>query len=178
LAAQTYEELFDIAETLRKNRTSSRPKISSLLKSQTPRFQHSSDLEINRSINLAIRLGLMINVQEATFGGLRLQATCVEWDDVTTLQDFVESIFAKSRWEITARSSRLGPHFTAAFMHRVCGLKFEWTTSLHDHLRLDRQRKAVRIFPYKSFLQAMVDCHQTFGNNERYVPRSVPNNAG
>ncbi|KAE9382266.1 hypothetical protein N431DRAFT_507329, partial [Stipitochalara longipes BDJ] len=34
-------------------------------------------------------------------------------------------------------------------MQRVCGLKIEWTTSLPDHLYLDRRRKALKMFPYK-----------------------------
>lgn len=111
----------------------------------------------------------MINVQEPIFGGLRHGATPVEWDDRTTLQDFLRSLFPSSRWQITAQSSRLGPYFTVSFMRRVCGLKIEWTTSLHDHLRLDRQRRALKIFPYKSYLQAMTDSYKDGSCIHRYV---------
>jgi len=41
-------------------------------------------------------------------------------------------------------------------MVRICGLKVEWTTSLEDHLRLDRRRKAIRVFSYKCCLQAIL----------------------
>lgn len=166
LASQTYEDVFHVVEVLRCNGGSRRPKIRQLLKS---RFEKSDVLGLNRSINLAIRLWLMVNVQEPRFEGIRHQASCVEWDDETSLREFFRELFPQSRWTVTARSSRLGPHFTAAFMHRVCGLKIEWTTSLHDHLRLDRQRKALKIFPYKCHLQAMIDCHQGQSNNKPYV---------
>ena len=50
----------------------------------------------------------------------------------------------------------------------VCGLTIEWTTSLHDHLRLDRRRKALKIFPYKCHVQALLESHQS-RNNKKYV---------
>lgn len=101
----------------------------------------------------------MVNTLESRFEGLRHEAHCVQWDDKTALSVFLHSLFPRANWQVTAQSSRLGPHFTAAFMHNVCGLTIEWTTSLHDHLRLDRQRKALKVFPYKCHLQALIHGH-------------------
>ena len=156
LAARTCEDIFYIVDVLRDNGNSGRPELRQLL---SPKFPSSDDLGLNRSIDLAIRLWLMINTQEPEFGGLRHEATSVQWDDESTLLAFLHSLFPHSRWQITAQSSRLGPHFTAAFMQRVCGLTIEWTTSLHDHLRLDRLRKALKVFPFKCHLQAMIDSY-------------------
>jgi hypothetical protein len=167
LAATTYEDIFYVINVLRDNGDSQRPALRSLLRS---RFQLSDDQGLDRSINLAIRLSLMINTQEPEFGGIRHEATCVQWDDKTTLRTFFQNLFPRSRWKITAQSSRLGPHFTAAFMQRVCGLKIEWTTSLYDHLRLDRQRKALKIFPYKCHLQALIENYQNINDRKKYVP--------
>lgn len=166
LATKTYEDIFYVVNVLRDNGDSRRPQLRSLLRS---RFRSSDDLGLDRSINLAIRLWLMINTQEPEFGGIRHGATCVQWDDETTLRAFFQRLFPKTRWQITSRSSRLGPHFTAAFMERVCGLKIEWTTSLQDHLWLDRPRKALKIFPFKCHLQAMIDSHQNSSNKKKYV---------
>jgi hypothetical protein len=165
LAANTYEDIFYVVNILRENGDSRRPEIRSLLQS---RFPLSDDLGLDRSINLAIRLWLMINTQEPEFGGIRHEATCAQWDDDTTLRTFLSGLFPHSRWQITAQSSRLGPHFTAAFMQRVCGLKIEWTTSLHDHLRLDRRRKALKIFPYKCHLQALIESYQDSNGQNKY----------
>jgi hypothetical protein len=166
LAVKTYEDIFYVVNVLRDNGDSKRPELRSLLRS---RFRSSDDLGLDRSINLAIRLWLMINTLETKFGGIRHEATCVQWDDETTLRAFFRKLFPQSRWQITARSSRLGPHFTAAFMQRVCDLKIEWTTSLQDHLRLDRRRKALKIFPYKCYLQAMIESHQNSIDKKRYI---------
>lgn len=154
LAVKTSEDIFYVVDLLRSSGDSRRPEIRQrmLLK-----FQSSDEVGINRSINLAIRLWLMINTQDLEFSGLRHEATPVQWDDKSTLSAFLRSLFPHPRWQISAQSSRLGPHFTAAFMKDVCGLTIEWTTSLHDHLRLDRFRKALKIFPYKCHLQALID---------------------
>ena len=154
LAAQSYEDIFHIVTVLRNNRDCKRPKLRAML---ALTLHPTNSQGLNWSINLAIRLWLMINVQDPKFEGLRYEATCVDWDDQTTLRAFIESLFPKSQWKITAQTSRLGSSFTAAFMHRVCGLKIKWTTSIHDHLRLDRRRKTLMVFPYKCHLHASIE---------------------
>lgn len=165
LAAKTFEDVFYVVNILRDNGDARRSEIRSFL---LARFCSSDELGLNRSINLAIRLWLMINAQEPQFEGLRHEATCVQWDDETTLRAFIQKLFPKSHWQITAQSSRLGPHFTAAFMQRVCGLSIQWTTSLHDHLRLDRRRKTLKMFPYKCHVQALIESHRNSNDEAKY----------
>ena len=160
LPVTTYEDIFHVVDVLRNNGNSRRPELRQRL---WPRFRSPDVSGLNRSINLAIRLWLMVNTQEPEFAGLRHEATDVQWDDESTLVDFLRSLFPNSRWPLTARSNRLGPYFTVAFMQDVCGLSIEWTTSLHDHLRLDKLRKALKVFPYKCHVQALIDSHR-FGN--------------
>ena len=157
LAVKTFEDVFHVIDLLRGNGASQRPAIRQLL---LLRFPSENEVALNRSINLSIRLWLMVNTQEPKFEGLRHEANSVQWDDCSNLREFLQSLFPPAKWQVTAQSSRLGPHFTAAFMQDVCGLNIEWTTSLHDHLRLDRRRKALKIFPYKCHLQALIDCHR------------------
>ena len=164
LAAQSYEDVFHIVAVLRNNRNSTRPEIRSLLE---PALQSTNNQSLNWSINLAIRLWLMINLQDPQFEGLRYEATCVNWNDQTTLRAFIEDLFPKSQWSITAQTSRLGHHFTVAFMHRVCGLNIKWTTSIHDHLRLDRRRKTLMVFKYKCHLIALIKSHEKSEEKDR-----------
>jgi hypothetical protein len=58
-------------------------------------------------------------------------------------------------------------------MVRICGLKIEWTTSLHDHLRLDRRRKALQVFPYKCCLQALLSEKSNSGSQDRSVSQTA-----
>jgi hypothetical protein len=110
----------------------------------------------------------MINFQEKEYEGLRPLAPCMPWGEGTTLRAFSESLFPRSRWKIKAKVSRLHPYFTAANMVRICGLEIKYTTSLQDHLRLDRSRKALHVFPYKCWLQAMLS-----GSQAKSVPRQL-----
>lgn len=154
LATTTYEDVFFVVAVLQDHGDSCRPEIRSLLRA---RLQCLDTLGLNRSINLAMRLWLMINVQDPEFEGNRHGVSCVQWDDESTLKDFVRKTFPQPQWQVGSRSSRLGPHFTAVFMQRVCGLKIEWTTNLRDHLLFDRRRRCLKVFPYKCHLQAMID---------------------
>lgn len=163
LSIKTYEDIFHVVDVLRQNGTSQRPGLRQHLHG---RFGSHDVIGLNRSINLAIRLWLMINAQETEFAGLRHESTDVQWDDRSTLEEFLQSLFPRSQWQVTAQSNRLGPYFTVAFMHDVCGLHIEWTTSLHDHLRLDRLRKELKVFPYKCHVQALIDSHHS-GNTKQ-----------
>jgi hypothetical protein len=165
LAIKTYEDIFYVVDVLHSHGDSRRPEIRSLL---SPRFPSSNMLGLNCSINLAIRLWLMINAQEIRFEGLRHETTSVQWNDECTLREWLQSLFPHARWDVTPQSNRFGPYFTVAFMQRVCGLKVQWTTSLHDHLRLDLQRKSLKVFPYKTQLQVMIRRHQSQGQT-RYA---------
>lgn len=170
LAAKTYEDIFFVVDVLRDKSHARRPEIRQSLSS---RFPSSDHMGLDRSINLALRLWLMLNTQEPEFAGLRHEATLVQWNDESSLLSFIHSLFPCSRWQITAQSSRLGPHFTAAFMQRVCGLSIVWTTSIHDHLRLDRLHKVLYIFPYKCHLQALINSHQNSNGKIEYVRKSL-----
>lgn len=154
LAAKTHKDILHIASTLSEHRCSTRPQIREKLHS---RFQDSDDLALNRSVDLALRLWLMLNVRDRELSVQTLQKPSICWHDDSTLKDFVASQFPVSSWFLEARESRLDPFFTAANMVRICGLKLDWTESLDDHLRLDRRNKVLSIYSYKSCLVSHLD---------------------
>lgn len=103
-------------------------------------------------IYAALRIWLLINFrrEEVRSGGGN--RPCVEWLEGVTISTALNSVFRVSSTELTLAQRRLSPHFTAATMVSICGLKIEWATTLDDHLNLDRQRKALRIFPCRKWL--------------------------
>ena len=159
------EDIFYTVKLLQENSGSRKDDIRSLLQAS---FNSSDKLSLDGSISLAIRLWLMINAQESEFAGIRLGVTCVRWDDDSTLERFVRDLFPSSHYPVAAQSSRLGPYFTAAFMQNVCGLTIEWTTGLHDHLVLDRRRRALKVFPYKGYLQALLESSKNTDGGRYY----------
>jgi hypothetical protein len=151
LAAKTHEDILYIGTTLQHSGGESRPAIRRSIRN---RFRHAEDTALNRSIDLTMRLWLSLNVREEAFRLQSPQTPALEWDDTSTLQDFLSSFFPVAQWHFQAREGRLHPYFTVANMIQICRLKLEWTDSLEDHLRLDRRQKVLRVYPYKCCLIA------------------------
>lgn len=103
----------------------------------------------NSSINLTVRLTLMLDVGELrhAFSGRRP----LIWTD-GSLQDFVRDIFS-DKISLGHDGVRLGTIFTARNLDRVAGFRVELTTNLADHLRLRYDDRTVSIFHHASFLQ-------------------------
>ena len=151
LAAKTHGDILFIARTLQKSEAKTRPTVRHSIQA---RFQDATDIALNRSIDLTIRLWLSVNVREVAFRTLSPQTPALGWDDASTLQDFLLGLFPRAQWHLLARDGRLHPYFTVANMIKICGLRLEWTDSLEDHLRLDRRHKILRVFRHKCCLTA------------------------
>lgn len=161
LAVKTIEDIAYVTSVLQQHQHSTRPDMRRLL---LQRFPQASTAELDRSINLALRLWLMLNFQESDYETLRHEANCVQWDEHSTLCDRIDRLFPKAHWKVSSSTSRLGSHFTAIFLTRVCGVRLEWTTSIHDHLRLDRDRRGkviLRIFSYKQLISRLLSDSQS-----------------
>ena len=153
LAVRTHEDILYLVSILTKVQASTRAQIRSQVRETFPR---TSDVSLDRSINLALRLCLMLNITEPQYQSLRHPTACLVWGEGESLRQRVEQWFPRSRWDMNPKESRLDPYFTAANMSTICGLKVQWTTSLQDHLRLNRRQKTLRIFPYRNFLQNLL----------------------
>lgn len=155
LAGQTHDDLLIIANVLRQNAHCNRSEIRAKFRESHGR-NDGEDWAINRSIDITIRLWLQINVRDTLFRDSGKGVPDVQWDELQTLTEFLSSLFPVAKWELGAKERRLDPYFTGANMVEFCDLKIDWTTSLEDHLRLDRVRKVLWVFPYKRNLQALL----------------------
>ncbi|ERF73921.1 hypothetical protein EPUS_05344 [Endocarpon pusillum Z07020] len=113
MAVKTYTDLNTVMRLIQQSPHLSRPEIRRELSST---FATATVASLNSSINLALRLWLMINFQDIRFETLRHQATCIEWNESSTLHARVAELFPKARWDVSAATSRLGPYFTAVFL--------------------------------------------------------------
>ncbi|KAF7511175.1 hypothetical protein GJ744_005072 [Endocarpon pusillum] len=157
MAVKTCSDLNTVMRLIQQSPNLSRPEIRRELSNT---FATATVTGLNSSINLALRLWLMMNFQDTRFETLRHQASCIEWNESSTLHARVAELFPKARWDVSAATSRLTPHFTAVFLTQVCGLQIGWTTSICDHLRLDRYSGTLMIFPYKSHLSHLLASDQ------------------
>lgn len=107
----------------------------------------------DQAINLALRLWLMINFRNPQHIGLGQGRPCIVWRDSCTLSAQVESLFQRSTTELSPSQKRLHPNFKAANLVNICRLKLRWTSSLEDHLRLDREHNTLWVFAFRRFLK-------------------------
>ncbi len=144
LVVARHEELIEVADIVR-SAASNKSELRKLLQDRYLENEAAAD----RTLNLLVRLWLMVNVREPDSAMHAPQTHLLQWSSKQTLQDFVTDAFPTSKWRVEAKDSRLHPSFTAAFMVKICGLKLEWTDCLADHLRLDRRHHALRVYSQK-----------------------------
>ena len=154
---QSYADLSLVIEIVQQRRSNTRPQIRQAIE-ELFRGRDASIESLNRCIDLAIRILLMINVREPQYRLQTPQTPVVPWDDEASLLSFVGRQFASSTKFISGRDRRVHRLFTVANMWSICGLQVEWTQSLEDYLRLDRRAKVLRVFPYKNCLLRYLDC--------------------
>ena len=147
----SHSELSVIIRIAQQHVHSTRPEIQEIIL-QLRGDQNTLKESLNRCIDLALRVVLMLNVRKPCFALQTLQTPVLQWDDTTTLLNFINRQFSDSPQTISSRDSRINPLFTVPNMISICGLQIEWTQSLQDHLRLDRRAKTLRIFSYKNCL--------------------------
>ncbi|KAK0611215.1 hypothetical protein B0T14DRAFT_607352 [Immersiella caudata] len=151
LAAKTHQDIAEICLTIKKFRSCPRTQILDQLRAKFPNEQ---DLAIGRSIDLTVRLWLMLNIRDDALGVRTPHKTAINWRDSLSLERVLQEEFPESPPEPWKRQTRLSPLFTVANLVLVCSLNIKWTESLGDHLRLDMRGKTLWVFPHKAFLLA------------------------
>jgi hypothetical protein len=147
---RTHRDILKISEILNRNldRTEIREKAYSQL---FPNKGADQDESLNASINLAVRLLLMVDVGNIPngFSG----HSPLQWDQ-GTLRQFLVDQFAP-RPALLRERVRLEKVFTARNIERIAGIRLRWTDNLADHLRLfdsEDDERVVNIFHHASFL--------------------------
>lgn len=153
LDEKTHGDILAITTILRDNRDQKRPVIRQKLKTCR---NYQDERSVDHLCDLTVRMWLMINVLDDEVE-LVDDAPRNPWPDHQSLDDLIKSLFRRSGIELGLKESRLDPHFIATNLVKVCGLRLEWTQCLANHLRLDRRKKVLWVFPCKSFLQGHLD---------------------
>lgn len=146
MIAKTHTDILWIVDRISHERMAHRPKIRESLRQH---FGAASDISINRSIDFALRIWLTMNIREKKFVLHTQGTTVLQWDDHSTLVDFVTRNFPHAKSQTT---EQLDHNFTAANINRFSGIEIEWTPCLADHLKLNKSQKILRIYPFKQIL--------------------------
>ncbi|KAK2603340.1 hypothetical protein N8I77_009805 [Diaporthe amygdali] len=154
LNEKTHRDILGITKILRDNRDQKRSIVRDMMKH---RQKHPNERSLDHLCDLAVRMWLMINVLDAEVDLVDDEAPRKPWREDQSLDNLIKSLFPQSKIDLDLKESRLDPHFTATNLEKICGLRLEWTRCLANHLRLDRRKKVLWVFPYKAFLQGHLD---------------------
>ena len=151
LAANDHEDVLAIVEAVKPGGSETRHQLEQKLSVQ---FNGAASDCRARSVDLALRLWLLVNVCDVQYQSLRPQSSCVQWNSDETLDACMTNLFPTSRLDVSPKESRLDVHFTAVAMVDICGITIHWTSSLPDHLLLDRRNRVLSVFAHKNVLEA------------------------
>lgn len=151
-AVDTFDNMNELFQCLR---TNSAEPLSFVLERLSERFVHADRGALQRSLELAVRLFLTINVNSSSMamGATFPYEIPLEWPPDASLSSLIERQFSKpnASLKLSVRSS-LNHGFTAAYLVNICGIELHWTDNLADHLRLDRQKQILIVYKHKIWL--------------------------
>lgn len=119
-------------------------------------FEHHSEESLNRTIDLALRLWLVLNIRDNEYAP---GAHSIQWNDDVSLQTFIVQQFPNPRM-IRDLSERmfdfvLPDNFTMVKLKRYSGIKVHWTYDLSEHLDLDKDHRILKVFPLKYYVNEL-----------------------
>ena len=109
-------------------------------------------MKLSNSIELAVRLWLMVDIQNVKPGAYQTLHTAWPWPDASSLIDVVQSLRTQASPGVVAMR-KFPEVFNAFDMKRMGGFEIRWTDNLSDHLCLDR--KVIWLYYHVSVLMRM-----------------------
>jgi hypothetical protein len=119
-------------------------------------FGHHSEESLNRTIDLALRLWLVVNIRDKEYSP---GAHSIQWNDGISLQTFIAQQFPKPRMlrDLNERMFDfvLPDNFTMVKLKWYSDIKVDWTDDLSEDLNLDRDERILKVFPLKHYVNEL-----------------------
>ena len=142
----THNDVVDLVNIVKRERRSPFSNLREAIRAEKPRWLASgSDAEIRAAVEYAVDLWLM-------------QRTQLWTDDNLSLCDFVQSVFTAPKTPTALVDVELS--FNGRKLRAIGGITLIWTSSLSEHLRLNKRTSELYVFRYASFLRRRKDTGQ------------------
>lgn len=145
---RTHRDIVELATHLKRPTTRTDLKEALRRKLPLPPPDNAEDV-LDNTIDLAVRLLLMVNVGCLRFGVS--DNSQLSWKD-GTLSDFAQKRFSPSQ-VLKGAPIKLEKIFNARNLQRIAGIQISWTDNLADHLSMRDDDTRVAVFHHASFLQ-------------------------
>ena len=145
-AAQSFESIGRIVQIIYANPTKIRAELISTTKEE---FINCDEDSILRSIELALRLCLTVNIRSS---GVTVGPTPPHhsWGHNLSSQALLDgAIFQKSERQLSEKECRIDQEFTAKYLMHVSGVKILWIDNLGEHLRFSHRSRTLKVYQHK-----------------------------
>jgi hypothetical protein len=144
---KTHQDIADLVHQIKQ--PLSRETIRENLKNRLAMTSRNTEELLNNSIDLAVRLLLMIEIGGFQYG--ISSHTSLRWID-GTMKGFVHKWFDQP-CILGHEHVKLSKIFNARNLECIAGIQITWTSNLADHLRMRDDDTRVAVFHYASFLE-------------------------
>ncbi|KAI2639524.1 hypothetical protein GGS26DRAFT_272009 [Hypomontagnella submonticulosa] len=146
------EEAIALIETIRHYGRSPKQEILHAIAVKTPtRPAISNPDSISRSLELAARLWLMINIDSFKLipSYIHTRTINVSWPDDKSLADVIANHFRAKNLPVRSQEIvRIRPTLTMAYLEVRHGFQVLWTHNLADHLTIDTKYRTVTVYEH------------------------------
>jgi hypothetical protein len=160
-AIQDWEGMLSIVTILSTSRTGKRKEIVSRVKQG---YLNMEDHAIERSVELAARLWLGINVRSRnlSIGTWHARDSPVDWKDDESLDTMVARQFPRYAGKVPRVKTAFDESFKAVNLKDICQIRIRWTDNLVDHLKLEgpRGKRYISVYRHKICLSTALNGHQ------------------
>ncbi|OCK81912.1 hypothetical protein K432DRAFT_380863 [Lepidopterella palustris CBS 459.81] len=138
-ATQEWDGLLSMVTSLSANRTMARRALTEDIKRG---YLNTGDAAIARSIELAVRLWLGINVcsKGLSVGPRNPREYRIDWQGDQSLDEMIAAQFPQGAGRAAFANIPFDESFTAVNLKNICRLHIRWTDNLIDHLKLEGPR--------------------------------------
>ena len=159
-ALSSHDDVLDIIQQLKSDPDISRTQLRIKLLEGYAGRNAPSALDLERSINLAVRAMTMINcsAQHQPLGLLEHGAFQIAWRDEVSFSHFIDDAFPMTDHPCLNEDEHTSTvamkrAFMAKKIKKRIGVKFQRTDDLRRHLKLDRKKNILEIYHHTAFLK-------------------------
>ena len=152
---KTHRDAIDLVSHIGAHCQEPKELLRGTIRSHFARFDITEE-KVDRAIDLATRLWLMINLESSSRGlqGIHtLPQTGLPWPDDMSLADVLRKRFLNASSQET-KKMRFTKFLNVVSLRRIGGFTIHWTENILDHLSLEEDR-VICIFHYASVLRRL-----------------------
>lgn len=153
-AIETYSDLFLILDTIRTDQHMCLADLKQNVLTQNPKLALATPTQLATSIELAVRLWLMVSVKITMPSNRRLLETSLPWPDNLSLLEVLKRHLTQPPITHNTQVGRFSDYLNVVDIRRIANIRVLWTNNLCEHLFM--QGSTLYLFQHVSVLRQLL----------------------